>query len=72
MSGIWRTTIFGRVDFYLTEIPGGHTRVDCFSSYENRMWPGEYWQLWTDEIVRQIQLRVFRQIKDTAEAEGLQ
>jgi uncharacterized membrane protein YhaH (DUF805 family) len=62
----------GRVDFYLTEIPGGHTRVDCFSSYENRMWPGEYWQLWTDEIVRQIQLRVFRQIKDTAEAEGLQ
>jgi len=58
----------GRVDFYLRELPGGGTRLDCSSSYENRMWPGEYWQLWTDEIVRQIQLRVFRQVKRLAEA----
>jgi uncharacterized membrane protein YhaH (DUF805 family) len=59
----------GRVDFYLTELPGGHTRVDCWSSYKNRMWPGEYWQIWTDEIVRQIQLRVFHQVKRLAEAD---
>jgi uncharacterized membrane protein YhaH (DUF805 family) len=59
----------GRVDFYLTELPGGRTQLDCWSSYENRMWPGGYWQLWTDEIVRQIQLRVFRHIKKLAEAD---
>ena len=60
----------GRVDFYLTELPGGRTRMDCWSSYENRMWPGQYWQLWTDEIVREIQLRVFRQIKRLAESDA--
>jgi hypothetical protein len=58
----------GRVDIFLTPLPSGGTRLDCWSSYENRMWPGEYWQLWTDEIVRQIQLRVFRQVKRLAEA----
>ena len=60
----------GRVDFELTELPGGRTQLDCWSSYENRMWPGEYWQLWTDEVVRQIQLRVFRHIKRLAEADA--
>jgi len=60
----------GRVDFYLTELPGGRTQLDCWSSYENRMWPGEYWRLWTDEVVRQIQLRIFRHIKRLAEADA--
>jgi len=60
----------GRVDFYLTELPGGRTQLDCWSSYENRMWPGAYWRLWTDEVVRQIQLRVFRHIKRLAEADA--
>jgi len=58
------------VDFELTELPGGRTKLDCWSSYENRMWPGEYWRLWTDEVVRQIQLRVFRHIKRLAEADA--
>jgi len=61
----------GRVDFYLTGLPGGRTKLDCWSSYENRMWPSAYWQLWTDEIVRQIQLRVFRQVKTLSEADSL-
>jgi uncharacterized membrane protein YhaH (DUF805 family) len=60
----------GRVDFYLSTLPNGHTQLDGWSSYENRMWPTEYWQLWTDEIVRQIQLRVFRQVKRLAEADA--
>lgn len=59
----------GRVDFFLTELPGGRTRIDCWSVYENRMWPGGYWQLWTDAIVRQVQLRVFRHIKKLSEAD---
>jgi uncharacterized membrane protein YhaH (DUF805 family) len=62
----------GRVDFCLTVLPGGHTKLDCWSSYENRMWPAVYWQLWTDEIVRQIQQRVFRQVKTLSEAARLQ
>jgi hypothetical protein len=57
------------VDFYLTELPAGRTQLDCWSTYENRMWPGEYWRLWTDEVVRQIQLRVFRHITKLAEAD---
>ena len=60
----------GRVDFYLTELPGGRTQLDCRSTYENRMWPAEYWRLWTDEVVRQIQLRVFRHLKKLAEADA--
>jgi len=60
----------GRVDFYLTELPDGRTQLDCWSSYENRMWPGEYWRLWTDAVVRQIQLRVFRHVKRLAEADA--
>lgn len=59
----------GRVDFYLTKLPGERTQLDCWSAYENRMWPGGYWQLWTDEIVRQVQLRVFRHVKKLAEAD---
>jgi uncharacterized membrane protein YhaH (DUF805 family) len=60
----------GRVDFRLTERPNGHTQLDCWPSYENRMWPGAYWRLWTDEVVRQVQLRVFRHIKRLAEEDG--
>jgi len=60
----------GRVDFHLTELPGGRTQLDCWSTYENRMWPEEYWRLWTDEVVREIQLRVFRHIKRLAEADA--
>jgi hypothetical protein len=30
----------GRVDFYLAELPGRRTQLDCWSTYENRMWSG--------------------------------
>jgi uncharacterized membrane protein YhaH (DUF805 family) len=57
----------GQVDFYLTQLPNGHTKLDCSSSYANRMWPSRYWSIWTNAIVRQIQFRVVRHIQHLAE-----
>jgi uncharacterized membrane protein YhaH (DUF805 family) len=59
-----------RADFYLTELPGGRTRLDGWTTYENRMWPGPYWRIWTDAILHQIHLRVFRHVKELAEADA--
>lgn len=60
-----------RADFYLTELPGGRTRLDGWTTYQNRMWPGPYWRLWTDAIVHQIHYRVFRQVKKLAEQDAI-
>jgi hypothetical protein len=59
-----------RADFYLAELPGGRTRLDGWTTYENRMWPGAYWRLWTDEIVHQIHVRVFQHVKELAEEDA--
>lgn len=56
-----------RADFYLTALPGGRTRLDGYTTYQNRMWPAAYWRLWTDTILHQIHLRVFRQVKTLSE-----
>lgn len=54
--------------FTLTALPNGHTLLSGTSRYRNRMWPVVYWRLWSDAIVHQIHLRVFRHIKQLAEA----
>jgi hypothetical protein len=59
-----------RADFYLTELPGGRTRLAGWTTYENRMWPGMYWRLWTDQIVHQIHGRVFLHVKKLAEEDA--
>ncbi len=59
----------GRFDFYLTQLPNGHTKLDCSTSYANRMWPSAYWSLWTNAIIRQIQLRVVHHIQHLAESD---
>ncbi len=56
-------------EFTLTPLPGGRTLLSGVSRYENRMWPSDYWRLWTDAIVHNIHLRVFRFVKQTAEAD---
>ncbi len=60
-----------RADFYLAELPGGRTRLDGWTTYQNRMWPSAYWRLWTDAIVHQIHFRVFRQVKKLAEQDAI-
>lgn len=56
-------------EFVLLPLPGGRTRLEGISSYRNRMWPMAYWRLWSDAIIRNIHLRVFRHIKRLAEQE---
>jgi uncharacterized membrane protein YhaH (DUF805 family) len=58
-------------EFVLTRLTNGHTLLVGRSRYRNRMWPAAYWSLWSDAIVHQIHLRVFRHIKRLAEAEEL-
>jgi hypothetical protein len=54
-------------EFVLIPLPGSRTRLEGISSYRNRMWPMAYWRLWSDAIVHNIHLRVFRHIKRLAE-----
>jgi uncharacterized membrane protein YhaH (DUF805 family) len=61
-----------RADFYLTPLANGNTRLDGWTTYENRMWPGTYWRLWTDAIIHEIHGRVFRQVKRLAEEDAAQ
>jgi uncharacterized membrane protein YhaH (DUF805 family) len=59
-----------RADFYLSALPGGRTRLEGWTTYGNRMWPENYWRLWTDEIIHQIHGRVFRHVKRLAEEDA--
>jgi uncharacterized membrane protein YhaH (DUF805 family) len=59
-------------EFVLTRLPNGHTLLAGTSRYRNRMWPVAYWSLWSDAIVHEIHLRVFRHIKNLAESEVTQ
>jgi len=59
-------------EFVLTPSANGHTLLTGTSRYRNRMWPVAYWRLWSDAIVHQIHLRVFRHIKQLSEASQLQ
>jgi hypothetical protein len=58
--------------FVLTPLSNGDTLLTGTSRYRNRMWPVDYWRLWSDAIVHQIHLRVFHHIKQLAEAEALE
>ncbi|HEY2822588.1 MAG TPA: DUF805 domain-containing protein [Candidatus Acidoferrum sp.] len=54
--------------FALTELPGGRTRLEGTTSYRNAIWPGQYWQLWSDYIIHRVHMRVLQHIKLQAEA----
>jgi hypothetical protein len=53
--------------FSLTALPGGRTRLEGRSWYQNEMWPAVYWQQWSDAIVKRIHARVFAHIKELSE-----
>ena len=59
-----------RADFVLVALPDGGTRLEGTSTYTNKMWPGEYWRLWTDAIVHRIHYRVFNHVKTLAEEDA--
>jgi len=56
-----------RADFVLVRLPNGGTRLEGTTTYQNKMWPGMYWRLWTDAIIHSIHNRVFNHVKTLAE-----
>jgi hypothetical protein len=59
-----------RGQFILIALPNGHTRLEGTSWYQNAMWPGAYWELWSNLIVHRIHLRVFKHIKQLSKERG--
>jgi hypothetical protein len=54
--------------FVLTPLPSGGTKVTGTSWYTIDMYPQFYWRLWSDKIVRDVQMRVLTAAKDRAES----
>ncbi len=65
LDGFFRSR---RGEFRLTELPGGRTRLDGTTWYEQRLWPAAYWQTWSDWLVHAIHTRVLQHIKFEAES----
>ncbi len=59
-----------RADFVLVALTNGGTRLEGTTTYQNKMWPGAYWRLWTDAIVHSIHHRVFVHVKELSEEEA--
>jgi uncharacterized membrane protein YhaH (DUF805 family) len=66
LDGFFRSR---RGEFRLTELPGGRTRLDGTTWYEQRLWPAPYWQTWSDWLVHTIHARVLQHIKAEAESD---
>jgi uncharacterized membrane protein YhaH (DUF805 family) len=54
--------------FLLTPLPGGGTRLEGTTWYQDAMWPGSYWHLWSDYIIHRIHLRVLNHIREKVES----
>jgi hypothetical protein len=50
--------------FLLTPLEGGRTRLEGTTWYRNKMWPADYWQLWSDMIIHRIHGRVLEHVAD--------
>jgi hypothetical protein len=58
-----------RGQFRLELLPDGRTRLEGTTWYTNRMWPADYWGLWSDGIIHRIHARVLDHVRDLAEAD---
>jgi hypothetical protein len=56
--------------FLLTPLTGGRTRLEGTTWYHHTMWPADYWQLWSDQIIHTIHLRVLNHVKELAEKDS--
>ena len=56
--------------FLLVALPGGRTRLEGTTWYQNRFWPQAYWQAWSDGIIHRIHLRVLAHVKRQSEADA--
>jgi hypothetical protein len=57
-----------RGEFRLRPLPGGRTLLVGTTWYENRMWPGPYWKLWSDDLIHRIHRRVLAHVEKESEA----
>ena len=53
--------------FRFIALPGGRTRLEGTTWYQNYFWPQPYWRLWSDFIVHRIHRRVLEHVKYHAE-----
>ena len=60
-----------RGEFRLTRLPGGRTRLEGTTWYENRMWPAAYWRVWSDALIHEIHLRVLRHVRALSERRAI-
>jgi hypothetical protein len=56
--------------FLLTDTPGGKTKLEGATWYQNYMGPSPYWRIWSDWIIHRIHLRVMNHVKALAEKEA--
>lgn len=64
LHGYW---VSKQGQFKLTALPNGHTLLEGTTWYVNKIKPGFYWALWSDNIVHKIHNRVLEHIKTQAE-----
>ncbi len=53
--------------FRLIPLSNGGTRLEGTTWYLHHMWPSLYWQVWSDEIIHEIHMRVLNHIKMKSE-----
>jgi Polyketide cyclase / dehydrase and lipid transport len=67
LEGFFRSR---RGEFRLTELPGGRTRLEGTTWYEQSIWPQAYWKPWSDYLVHAIHRRVLEHIRTGAERDA--
>lgn len=58
-----------RGEFKLLPLSGSRTLVEGSSWYQHGLEPAGYWRLWSDYVVRKVQMRVLNHVRNLAEAE---
>jgi uncharacterized membrane protein YhaH (DUF805 family) len=58
--------------FKLIQVSKEKTMLEGTTWYRHDLWPGIYWQLWSDEILHRIHYRVLKHIKQKTEENKIQ
>lgn len=66
LEGFFRSR---RGEFRLVPLPGGGTRLEGTTWYEQAIWPQAYWRPWSDYLIHAIHRRVLHHIRAEAERE---
>jgi uncharacterized membrane protein YhaH (DUF805 family) len=53
--------------FLLTPLDGDRTLLEGTTWYHHHLWPANYWQVWSDQIIHTIHKRVLNHVKELSE-----